>query len=255
MLKRISLLRPIVLFLALALTACSMGAPAPTATPTMVPATETPIPTATATVIPTDTPTPTATPDVAATQQAEKLQALLVELKDNGYIDTTDGSVTQLDDFKKDWSDIAHYNWWNIRKEVIADFVLSGHFRWSTAGTTNQVSGCGIIFGLQENDDFYGVFLDKARIQFTLRRGTYLYSVGVTKGSGRLSFGNPAETDMVLVVKGQKSFIKVDGKYIEYSLSADQTSAGGMAYSILTSSAKDYGTHCEMTNMVLWRPK
>ncbi|MBV6396498.1 MAG: hypothetical protein HFACDABA_02096 [Anaerolineales bacterium] len=248
-------LKMAVAVLSFAVIACVIGTPAPTATPvptnTPVPPTDTPLPTATA----TDVPTPTATPNVAATQQAEQLQALLVELKDKGYVDTTEGNARPLDDFSQDWSDVAHYNWWTVTDQPIGDFVLTGHLNWQTASSnTNGISGCGIIFGLQDNDDFYGVFVDESRIQFTLRRGTYLYDVGVTSGNGRLKFGNPAETDLVLVVKGQKAYVNVQGDYISYTLSADQTSHGILAYTMLSSSATGYGTRCKMTNMTLWTP-
>ena len=244
------------LVLMLAVLACSIGAPAPTATPiptnTTIP-TNTPPPTAT--LVPTNTPKPTATPDVAATQQAEKLQTLLSELKDKGYIDTTEGKAIILDDFRQEWAKLHYYNWWDVRKGTIGDFVYSGHFKWSSAATTNDISGCGIGFGLQDNGDHYAVFLDKSRILFQMGRGSYSYNVGVTKGSGRMSFDNPAEADFVLVVKGQKAYVKVNDAYIEYTLSVDQTSSGLFAFSILSGTNRDYGTRCEMTNSVLWTPK
>lgn len=125
--------------MALAIIACSVGAPAPTATPvptnTPVPPTDTPLPTST----PTDVPTPTATPNVAATQQAEAFQTLLAELKDKGYIETTEGTAIQLDDFSQDYSDVAHYNWWTVTDKPIGNFVLTGHFNWSTASNTDYI--------------------------------------------------------------------------------------------------------------------
>jgi hypothetical protein len=240
----------------LAVLACSVGAPAPTATPvptnTPVPS-NTPVPTAT--TVPTDTPEPTATPNVAATQKAEAFQSLLATIKDKGYIETTDGETRTLDDFKEEWAKINYYNWWWPVKEEYSDFVFKAHIKWSTAGTTPDISGCGIGFGIQENGDHYAVILDKARLVFLMGRGSRSYEVGVTRGSGRMNFDNPAEADFVVVVKGQRAFVSVDGTFVEYTLSADQTSSGLFAYTLLSGTNKDYGTRCEMTDVQLWLPK
>ena len=86
-------------------------------------------------------------------------------------------------------------------------------------------------------------------------RGKNSYNVGKTSGSGKVNFDNPAEADFVLAVKGQSAYVSVNGEVTEYTLSADQTSAGTFAFSILSGTNKDYGTRCEMTNMIFWEPK
>lgn len=243
--------------LALAVLACGVGAPVPTATPvptnTAVPPTNTVVPTAT--TVPTNTPEPTATPNVAATQQAEKLQSLLTAIKEKGYIETTDGSTIAMDNFKDEWAQINYYDWWEKSDKEYGDFVFSTHIKWSSATSTPDISGCGIGFGLQENGDHYAVILDRSRVLFLMGRGSHSYVVGVTRGSGRMNFGNPAEADVVVVVRGQKAYVSVDGTFIEYTLSTDQTSYGTFAFTILSGTNKDYGTRCEMTDNILWLPK
>jgi hypothetical protein len=244
--------------LALAILACGVGTTVPTATPvppptnTPVPPTDTSVPTAT--LVPTNTPKPTITPNVAATQQAEEFLALLATFKDKGYIDTTEGTSVQLDDFTQEWAQLGWYQWWP-QDGTYANFVFSAHFKWSTASSTPEVSGCGIIFGLQENNDHYAVFLDKGQIFFRMARGSYNYAVGKTRGPGRTNFGNPAEADFVVIVKGQTAYVSVNGEVTMYTLSADQTSAGTFALTLLSGTNKDYGTRCEMTNLVIWTPK
>ena len=191
---------------------------------------------------------------MAATQKAEAFVSMLTEFKDKGYINTTAGTTIALDDFKQDWAQLGWYKWWPEKGDY-ANFVFSGHLKWSTASATPEISGCGIIFGLQENDDHYAVFLDKSRILFLMARGSHVYSVGKTKGSGRTHFSNPAEADFTVIVKGQSAFVSVDGEITTYTLSQDQTSAGQFALTLLSGTNKDYGTRCEMTNMVLWTPK
>jgi hypothetical protein len=252
--KGISPLRLAALVLALASLACTIGAPAPTATPlptnTPLP-TDTPVPTA----VPTDTPVPTNTPNLVATQRAEAFQTVLQAFLDKRYIATTEGSVTALDDFTDQWAQINYYDWWNKSDKTYGDFIFSAHFKWSTASSTPDTSGCGIGFGMQDNDDHYAVILDKARILFLMGRGSYSYLVGVTRGSGRMNFSNPAEADFAVAVVGQRAYVRVNSEFVEYTLSADQTSSGQFAYTILSGTNRDYGTRCEMTDVFLWTPK
>ena len=242
--------------MALAIVACSVGAPAPTATPvptnTPVPPTDTPVPTA---APPTDTPVPpTATPNAAATQRSEEIMSVLTGFLDDGFIDTTEGEAELLDDFKQEWAQLGWYKWWPVDGEY-ANFVFSAHFEWATANATPEVSGCGIIFGLQENDDHYAVFLDKARILFLMSRGSNVYNVGKTRGSGRANFGNPAEADFAVAIKGQMAYVSVDGEVTTYTLSQDQSSAGAFALTVLSGTNRDYGTRCTMTDAFVWMPK
>ena len=243
------------LVLLLTSLACSAIAPA-TATPTVPPPTGTPLPspTPTQTPKPTSTPNPTATPDVAATQRVDEFQSLLQTLKESGYIDTSEGKIVELSPFDEEWAQLGWYRWWPY-DNASSDFVFKARFKWSTALDTSDESGCGFIFGIQENDDHYAVFLDKSRILFLMARGSYVYSVGKTRGSGRTNFGNPAEADFAVAVRDKSAFVSVNGDVTEYTLSADQTSQGGFGATLLSGTNKDYGTRCEMTDVMFWTQK
>jgi hypothetical protein len=234
--------------------ACSQAGSAPTETPTAIPPTATITATATNTPRPTSTPRPSPTPDVAATQRADDFYSLLQKFNDKGYISTLDGDAAELDPFKEDWAQLGWYQWWPFDFET-GDFVFSGHLKWSTASPTPEISGCGIVFGLQENGDHYVVFLDKSRILFLMSRGPNVYTVGKTRGPGTTNYSNPAEADFAVSVKGQSTYVSVDGTVTEYTLSQDQTSKGQFGFSVLSGTNKDYGTRCEMTNMIFWQPK
>lgn len=251
--KRLLPIFSVVLVLVFVSLACS-GQAAPTPTPTVPPMTNTPEPTATATLKPTATPKPSATPNMVATQQIEDFNSTLQDFMDKGYVSATEGKIAQLDDFQEDWAQLGWYNW-SPQQDVSTDFVFKGHLAWSAASETPEISGCGVIFGLQENKDHYGIFIDKGRILFLMGRGSHVYNVGKTRGSGRLSYGNPAEADLIVSVKGQSAFVSVDGDVTEYTLSADQTTKGTLALSVLSGTNKDYGTRCEMTDMLLWTAK
>ncbi len=202
---------------------------------------------------PTSTPKPSATPDIVATQQYSEFLSLIQHFEDKGYVDSTNGTAYQLAPFEEEWAQIGWFRWWPYEFSG-ADFVFSGHFDWSTASATPEISGCGIVFGLQENDDYYAVFLDKSRILFLRKTGASLYEVGKTRGSGRANFGNPAEADFAIAVKDKSAFVSVNGEVTEYTLLSTQSTEGTFAATLLSGTNSDYGTRCEITDMMLWYP-
>jgi len=220
--------------------------------------TDTPVPTDTPTptntLVPTRTPTPTKTPNLALTKQAEALLTVLQDFEDKGYITTTQGNVHELEPFKEEWAQIDWFQWWTQDIDE-KDFVFKSHFNWISASYTPEDSGCGIVFGLQENRDFYAVFLTSSRILFMMKRGERVYEVGKTSGSGRVKYDNPAEADFVIAVNDQKAYVSADGDVTVYTLSADQTTEGQLAFSLLSGTNKDYGTRCEMTDSIIWTPE
>lgn len=250
--------------LILASLACSFGeAVTSTASPTntlppptntSLPPTNTPMPTN------TNTPEPTATPNVAATKQVESLQLKLDSFKAKGLIDSTEGTIKVLPDFKKAIADKGKLDSFFDTGETLTDFfVFSAHFKWSSAISTADVSGCGVGFGYQDkvekNGDHYVVYLDRGIILFLLKRNLYYYRVGRTNGPKGPTAGTPLDHDFALLVKAQKVYVWVDGVTTTYTLSIDQTAAGGFAVGLLSGTNKDYGTRCEMTNVTLWEPK
>ena len=242
--------RYVILALLLASTACASATPA--ATPTSTPAP----PTATATTPPTSTPRPTATPNLAATQQIQTRQAVLQSYADAGYLKSTDGDFEEVLDFHEEWAQLHWYQWWPVHSSPTnyGDLVFQGHFKWATALKTSDLSGCGIVFGVQPNGDHYAVFLDKSRIAFLMSRGGKTYQVGKTSGSGRLNIQEPTEADVAIIVQGATSYVLVNGSPTKYTLSADQNSAGEFALSLLSGTNKDYGTRCDITNAYIWQP-
>ncbi len=242
-----------ILVLLLAALACQLtgsAEPTPTALPQ---ASDTPAATATNTPRPTFTPKPTITPDVAATARHEDFNTLLQKFEEKNYVVSSKGAAVDLDPFKESWAQIGWYQWWPFDAQI-SDFMFTSHFNWETAHATPEISGCGVLFGLQENDDHYAVFLDSKRILFLMSRGSGVYNVGKTRGVGQFNYGNPAEADFALAVKGQSAYVWVDGVTSEYTLSMDQSTTGQFGYTLLSGTNKDFGTRCEMTDTIIWTP-
>jgi hypothetical protein len=250
----LSRIRLAVLVLGLALLACSAVQTAP---PTAVPTIQLP-PTAillpTETLVPTSTPRPSATPDEAATQAYEDFYAQVKEYNDKGYFSSLEGSQTLLDDFSESWPQIGWYQWWPTEL-VVTNFVYSGHFKWSVASQTPEVSGCGIAFAIQDDGSNYTFFLDKSRILGLQYIGgsNNTKAIGKTRGSGRVNITKPYEADFSMVLNDNHVYVYVDKAFIgEYTLSVDSNMDGKFGYTLLSGTNKDYGTKCEITNGRLW---
>ncbi len=98
-----------ILVLILISLACGSAQPTPTQ-----------LPTATVTVVPSQTPKPsptsrpTKTPNLAATQRVDDLNAVAQDYFDNGYLTTPNGKFTELDDFVEEWAQLGWYQWWEL---------------------------------------------------------------------------------------------------------------------------------------------
>ncbi len=244
---------PIVLA-AVILSACGAPAPAPTATavpPTAVPPTATVVsPTATA-VPPTDVP-PTADP------VEEKMQADLQTFMKDGRISSTKGEIVEFEDFSADNNEMVYYSdAVQGGVDLPANFVFSGHFKWSSAADSSDPSGCGVIFAGQESGGHYALFLDREQIYFlrsdALSGSSQAWILGKAAGTGKVNFGNPAEADFSLIVNGNHSYVYVDGSFIgQYDLVKDAPTQGKFGFSVISGTTKDYGVHCEITNGAVW---
>jgi len=229
-----------------ALQSASITTPEPIATPT---ATQTPRPSPTL--------RPTRTPDLAATQQVEELNAEVQSYYGRGYLTTTEGQFTQFDDFRYELAKVRWYPLIPLR-DLDSDFYMKAHFKWSNADRSADISGCGFVFAIQDDQEHYGVFLDRSRIYFV--QGGYFYnSIGPINGSGLVDFDNPfdhpVEADFTLIVREAQAYVLVDDELVgEYALLPDKLSGGKVGLSTFSGTNKDYGTRCEMTNLHLWIP-
>jgi len=245
-----------VLVIVLISLACATAQPTPTSTPE-------PPPTATETVVPTQTPRPsptprpTQTPNLAATERAEELNAEVQKYFDEGYLDTTEGRFRELDDFRFDWAQLGWYRPFPIQ-DGVGDFFMSAKFKWDSAFKNSDISGCGFIFGVQPNNDHYAVFLDRQKVFFLITDNTVGFSkpVSPTRGTGIVKFDYPAEADFTLIVRDAYAYVLVNGEVVgEYTLSQSRSSDGGIGLTVLSGTNKDYGTRCEMTSLHLWLAK
>lgn len=86
--------------------------------------------------------------------------------------------------------------------------------------------------------------------------GSNVKRFGVTTGSGRVHYGNPAEAHLTLIVDGSNANVLVDDAFIgSYALySGKLQDPGTVGYFVKSGTNKDYGTRCQITNASLWVP-
>lgn len=242
----------LLIIVALFLNGCSFGAtPEPTTTPSP---THTPTLTSTATPKPTKTPLPTKTPNLAATQEIEKWYAEIQQYHEKGYIGTNEGKIKKLSNFQEFWAQIDWYTTW-LMDEVVEDFVFSAHYRWSSDIATPNISGCGLVFAIQDDGSDFSVFLDKSQILFLRTEYGHGYRVGITRGSTTVKISEPTEADFTIIVYDYYSYILVNGEVVaEYTLPQSKDIRGELGVSILSGTNKGYGTMCEMSDVRLWTP-
>jgi len=147
--------------------------------------------------------------------------------------------------------------WWTLNQRA-RDFFISAHFKWTSAYRNAGISGCGFAFAIQENQDHFGVFLDRANVLF-LDFGAYTQKLSPTRGTGRVDFGNPfeepAEADMTVIVNGTTAYALVDDELAgQYTLSQSKTLRGNLGLTLLSGTNKDFGTRCEMSDLHYWLP-
>ncbi len=248
----------VVLVLSLLLTTGCATALTATPTPTVPPATNTPLPspTPTQTARPTSTPRPTNTPDIIATQNYDDLFSQVQLFKDEGLIPSTSGEYIELDTFSKNIAKIGWLQYWFFDDVEVEHFIFTAHAKWRTAIDTSDVSGCGIVFAVEEkenNNEYYGVVFDKSRIYFSIAKSGYYYELGKTRGTGLLNFGNPADADVTILVYDNHAYIYVDDEFIgEYTLSESKQLRGYFGFGLISGTNKDYGTNCHITNSRIW---
>ena len=224
--------------------------------PTPIPPTSippTPIP-------PTVAPQPTAAEVVAqepapqAPQVPETYQQTVDYYYEKGYLPSTTGEYIPLDDFSKDWAMINYY-YTEETGQFVENFMVTAHFDWQSAIRYPDPSGCGWAFHMQGEDE-YLFFVDREYVWMMTWDDSRQQPtrIGTTTGSPWVGMGNPADTDVVLVVNGTKAYVLVDDQFKgSYTLDTDWLiGKGAFAYAVVSGTNADYGTRCRITDAALW---
>jgi hypothetical protein len=215
-----------------------------TATPTV---TDTPTIPPTATSTPTRKPTPTKTPDVAATLQLEKFGELMSNYYSFGPVESMQGRYFPQDDYSDQLAQKGYFSW--LPSDLrLRDVLLRADVVMTTANTPSNSTGCGIMF--RTVGDFHESI-------FILQSGELNYGAGDTvfNSRNRGKFSNPAEFEVVFVLKDNHYQVFIDGETAMKGDSILTPSAGGISFAVQSGSDEEFGSKCDFKNIDLWAIK
>ena len=213
--------------------------------------------TPTFTVTATSTPKPSATPDLLATQQYQGMADKVQQYFKDGFLPSTDGVYTRLDDHQ---ASVAKILFFESQPSGYSpgNFVIETDVAWDSASETSNwfAAGCGFIFHHNpDNDEDYLVFLSldgyaesqaryKGQNQF-MGEG-YYGEVKIPAGKAHLA----------LVVNGNQYEFFVNGKLVKkYTGFTSGLLTGELRYAQVSGTNVGFGTSCKYTNSSLWTVK
>jgi hypothetical protein len=174
-----------------------------------------------------------------------------------GQISTTEGQYVVLDDYQDELASKLAYAW--AETGLIAkNFIIQADFEWSNAINTVNLSGCGFIYRMQQNQDHYIIILDAfsgVKLASHTDKGTS--SMGSPQNGEQTTsdFGpNPYQATFTLVVNELKTYVYINDVYHgEYNLLKHRIlDSGPLAVAVLSATSEGYGTRCKMTNVRVW---
>jgi hypothetical protein len=115
----------------------------------------------------------------------------------------------------------------------------------STANTPSSSTACGIVFRTV-GDYNQSIFIQQD--------GELNYGAGNTIFNSRYpeKFSNPAEFEVVFVVRDNHYQLFIDGETAMRGDSILDPSAGGVGFAVQSGSEEDFGSRCDFKNIDLW---
>jgi hypothetical protein len=222
-----------------------------TPTPT---STSSPTATATETKVPTKTPqpiTPTVDLNKKGTSIAQTKVSVLENLYDQNLITSKKGKYHSIAKFDKSWAQLFWYQWWPTGYKP-TNFVIRADASWDSASKIANWadSGCGFVYHENGKYDHHRTYLAMDGYVYSSRYVKDVYSP-LSKGYyGKLK--TPSDSaNIMLVVDQQWVTFFVNGKKVVH-FQDSKLKGGYLAYTLVSGTNKDYGIHCNYTNVELW---
>ncbi len=189
-----------------------------------------------------------------ATEQASRIYDVVQTLYDGGYITTTDGYFQDLPEYDATWAQIGYFTLEPIRDSFVKDFVLVVDVTWEASDKATEFyrSGCGIAFRINdEGSEYYVFFLsfDGKMNFFQLENNSGVLS---KKNWGKVEAMADSAT-FIITVEGINFQVFNDQFERKDLRNGAALEDGYLAFMLASGSNRDFGTHCDFTNVDLWR--
>lgn len=183
---------------------------------------------------------------------AEQVQAL----KEDGYLSSTNGVWTKVDDFDQSWAETDGYRWWNTGTQPV-DFVIQANVEWWSAETTTYLfnAGCGFVFRAEDQNNFFAaLFTLDGKARFDQRfHGDWLTPILSDPIS---THPMNDRTQIMLIVEGNRLIFFKDDEAIldvtDVNLTSPESKGGDLAIALRSASDIGYGLRCKLTDIGLW---
>lgn len=191
---------------------------------------------------------------VQATEQASRIYDVVQTLYDGGYITTTDGYFQDLPEYDATWAQIGYFTLEPIRDSFVKDFVLVVDVTWEASDKATEFfrSGCGIAFRIDdEGSEYYVFFLsfDGKMNFFQLENNRGALS---KKNWGKVEAMADSAT-YIIAVEGINFQVFNDQFERKDMRNGAALEDGFLAFMLASGSNRDFGTHCNFTDVDLWR--
>jgi hypothetical protein len=230
-----------------------------TATPTIAPSstsisTSTPIPTNTRP--PTRTPrpqTPTPDEDQKATSIAADRSSVITELFNQKLLKSGDYDYYYaLDGLDENWAQLFWYQWWETGMNA-KNFVVQADIQFDSASNIANWpdSGCGFVYNAVDTDNHHITYLGMDGNIYSFRTEKGLFTRLKTGYYGKLKV--PADSAKItLIVEDQWVTFLVNDKKTVHFEDMRLGQGGDIAFTLVSGTNKDYGTHCVFENVEAW---
>ncbi len=192
-----------------------------------------------------------------ATSTAQPLADAIQRLASEGYITQSHGYYESLLDFYRSWAQINWYQWYDTGKAP-TDFVVRADVTWQSASATANWfnSGCGFVFRETPREteaqglNHYLAYLGLDGVVYMSRQSNSQFIELGKATYGRVEVPD-GSAQIMLVVEGDTFHFFVNDEHV-LTRQDGTLPAGGLSYTLLSGTNRDFGTRCEMTGVGLW---
>lgn len=208
----------------------------------------------------------TATQEYRSTATAEAIQQAtaavlpmmdaLQPLADEGLITGIEGDYFPLMEYHSSLAKINYIDPGSPTGFLVENFAVKAKFNWNTASdqTNWDRSGCGFIFGFQDEKkyDYFFLGLDGyANLYRPESKSSQLIPIAKMRYSGNLSIPE-GEADVLLVVVDKRIYFYVNGEKVLDAYDGLMV-PGHLIYTLVSGTNKGFGTSCAITEAGLWQ--
>lgn len=186
-----------------------------------------------------------------STAYASEFMSVIQQLNTDGVVGSTEGDFFRISDFSEEMAMIGYFRRFETGYSG-GNFVFDADIAWSVAsmGADWSISGCGLVFGREDEDNYDFTFLNLEGFVASARwsRGNQSFLAYKKWGKPDLPQGS---AKFRIAGYDQKFKVFVNDQMVS-SFYDSRYKPGEIQLTMISGTNKDYGVRCEMTNIKLF---